>query len=247
MMQKTIEIQCPPEIMLELHLNAEEFADLIRETSAIALFRDGRISSGMAAAWLGIPRVRFLLKAMQDQSVALLSDTDDDFCKEISSVIVFSNTTPFIALASIHQLDLLPKLFGKIHVAEAVIEECAVGGTIPLPDLHTVEWITPVPDEKETELPMLFDLDKGEKQTILLARKHSADLVLIDERIGRQVAEYVGLTLTGTLGILIKAKCLGYIPSFTHTVQEMQRQGIRYNNNLVEKLAKHIGELDAVT
>jgi predicted nucleic acid-binding protein len=43
-------------------------------------------------------------------------------------VKVYSNTTPFIALASIDQLGLLPQIFGKISVAEAVIDECAEGG-----------------------------------------------------------------------------------------------------------------------
>jgi len=83
-MQNTIEIQYPSEIMLDLHLNEDEFGDLIKETSAVTLFRDGRITSGMAAAWLGIPRVRFLLKAMQDESVALLCDTNEEFIRETS-------------------------------------------------------------------------------------------------------------------------------------------------------------------
>ena len=83
-MQHTIEIQCPSEIMLDLHLNEDELGKLIKETSAISLFREGRITSGMAAAWLGISRVRFLLKAMQDENVTLLSNTDHDFARETS-------------------------------------------------------------------------------------------------------------------------------------------------------------------
>lgn len=41
--------------------------------------------------------------------------------------MVFSNTTPFIALASIDRLSLLPELFDQIYVAKAVIDECAEG------------------------------------------------------------------------------------------------------------------------
>lgn len=44
--------------------------------------------------------------------------------------MVFSNTTPFIALASIDRLSLLPELFDQIYVAEAVIDECTEGGRI---------------------------------------------------------------------------------------------------------------------
>jgi len=157
-------------------------------------------------------------------------------------VTIFSNTTPFIALASIDQLDLLPKLFGEIHVAEAVVEECAAGGVIWVPDLRSLPWINVVPDDPETEFPLMFDLDQGEKQTILFARRYTADMVLIDERIGRQVAEYLGLKITGTLGILLKAKTMEMIPSFSKAAMDMQRHGIRYNTGLIAKLAKLVGE-----
>lgn len=50
--------------------------------------------------------------------------------------------------------------------------------------------------------PILFELDRGEKQTILLAREFKADRVIVDERIGRNIAEYLGLAVTGTLGVL---------------------------------------------
>jgi len=51
-MQNTIEIVCPQEILLGLHLDAAQFADLVKEQAAMALFREGRLSSGMAAHWL---------------------------------------------------------------------------------------------------------------------------------------------------------------------------------------------------
>ena len=87
-------------------------------------------------------------------------------------MIVFSNTTPFIALASIGQLELLPKLFGKVHVAESVIDECAEGGRVLVPNLRSLDWVIHVADEKTSTLPILFELDRGEKQSIGLARKH---------------------------------------------------------------------------
>ena len=64
-----------------LHLDANRFAELIKLQSATALFRDGKLSSGMAARWCGMPRVHFLLQAMQSGAV-LLDDTEDDFTRE---------------------------------------------------------------------------------------------------------------------------------------------------------------------
>lgn len=56
-------------------------------------------------------------------------------------MIVFSNTTPFIALSSIDQLELLPKLFTEIHVVTEVEEECTKGGLIYIPPLSSLSWV----------------------------------------------------------------------------------------------------------
>jgi predicted HTH domain antitoxin len=83
-MPKSIEIDCPEEILLGLHLDADEFAELIKVETAINLFREGKLSSGMAARWLNMPRIHFLLKAMQQGEVTLLQDNENDFVRETS-------------------------------------------------------------------------------------------------------------------------------------------------------------------
>ncbi len=157
-------------------------------------------------------------------------------------MIVYSNTTPFIALAGIGCLDLLPKIFGEVRVAQAVVDECAEGGRVFVPSLLELDWVIPVPDDPATELTILFELDRGEKQTILLARRDRAEKVIIDERLGRSVAEYLGLDVVGTLGILAKAKTLGLIKSFQDTASLMQQNGVYYNSSLIRRIALHLGE-----
>lgn len=83
-MQNVIHIECPPELLIGLHLDAERFADVIKMAAAMALFKDGKMSSGMAARWLGIPRIIFLLNAMQDGKIPLLENNEDDFQRETS-------------------------------------------------------------------------------------------------------------------------------------------------------------------
>ena len=82
-MQHKIQIDCPPEILLGLHMNAEAFAQLAKKQMALSLFKEGRISSGMAARWLDIPRVVFLLQAMES-GAELLDDSEDDLRRETS-------------------------------------------------------------------------------------------------------------------------------------------------------------------
>ena len=137
----------------------------------------------------------------------------------------------------------MPQLFGSVYVAQSVIEECAEGGEILVPHLQTLSWVRPVADESSSNLPVLFELDRGEKQTLLLASKHHDSLVIIDERLGRNVAEYMGLQVTGTLGVLAKAKTRGLIPSFYAAAQGMREQGIYYSEGLIARLAQHLGEI----
>ena len=85
-MKRTIEIDCPPELLIGLHLNAEDMADYIKRQAAINLFKEGRLSSGSAAAWLGISRVVFLRLAW-DTGAVLLEDSQDDFDRERSLLL----------------------------------------------------------------------------------------------------------------------------------------------------------------
>lgn len=80
-MEKVMRIECPAELLLGLHVNIERLAELVKLEAAVALFRKGQISSGMAARWLDIPRATFLFKAME-QGAALLEDSSDDFRRE---------------------------------------------------------------------------------------------------------------------------------------------------------------------
>jgi len=82
-------------------------------------------------------------------------------------VIVFSNTTPLIALASVDALHLLPAIFQRVHVAASVAAECRVGGPIIVPELSTFPWleIVPAPLPSAPRSP-LWELDAGERDTI---------------------------------------------------------------------------------
>lgn len=157
-------------------------------------------------------------------------------------MIVFSNTTPFIALSAISQLSLLPRLFNEIHAVHEVAEECQAGGHIIVPPLPSLSWVKLVESVTPVHQAVLLELDKGEKHTLNTAYHMKADMVIIDEKIGRNMAEYIGLKVVGTLGILLAAKQHGWIDSFSECVSRLQMQAIYYHPALVNKLAHHIGE-----
>jgi predicted nucleic acid-binding protein len=113
--------------------------------------------------------------------------------------MIVSNTTSFIALCAADCLDIFPQVLGHIHVAESVVVECRAGGQIVVPDLAALAWVTVHCMPIETH-PRLWMLDVGERDTIELAMKLSAKRVVIDERIGRNIAEYKGWLLLGHSG-----------------------------------------------
>jgi hypothetical protein len=82
-MKNTIQIDCPSEVLISLHADAEQFGELMKLQTAIYLFKDNKISSGTAANWLKIERTQFLQKAMEAGAV-LLDDNEDDFRRETS-------------------------------------------------------------------------------------------------------------------------------------------------------------------
>jgi hypothetical protein len=156
-------------------------------------------------------------------------------------VTVFSNTTPLFAFSALRRLDVIQRICGRLFVAESVIEECAVGGLITVPDLKTFPWIQIVPSPSAPD-PRFFALDAGERDTLSVALERKADWVLIDERLGRNLAEYYGLAVVGTLGMLLKAKKSGLLPAFLPEVRKLQDFGFCYQENLVQRLAELAGE-----
>lgn len=155
---------------------------------------------------------------------------------------VICNTTPFIALSSIDQLRLLKEIYSSIIVPMAVIEEIGEGGKINVPDLASFDWIEVIPNVTNIENRLLFQLDYGEQQVVLNALKLKPDLVLIDDRTARNIAEYLGLQVKGTLGVLVEAKRIGLISSFKEPALKMREHGIRFSEQLINEISSALEE-----
>lgn len=127
---------------------------------------------------------------------------------------VISDTSPLRYLVLIGQADLLSALYTEVLIPEAVANELNQPAT-PEPVrrwiAHRPRWLKVVPLTTRPASVSLPDLDPGEHDAILLALDLKADLVLMDEREGVEEARRVGLTVTGTLGVLGRAAERGLI------------------------------------
>jgi len=90
------------------------------------------------------------------------------------------------------------------------------------------------------ELPI--DLGRGERETIALAIDAGADLVIIDDQQGRLVSRDKGLSVTGTVGVLIEAKERGFIPSLRPEMDRLIEAGMWINEVFYHRILKEYGE-----
>jgi uncharacterized protein len=127
-------------------------------------------------------------------------------------VIVVSDTSAITSLAAIGYLSLLRELYGTVIIPEIVYREL-LGPPVSAgaEEAQRYDWIqvrslTDSSANRVVVESLRNELDSGESEAIALALELEADLMLIDERLGRNVARRVGLKVTGAIGVLIKAK-----------------------------------------
>lgn len=116
---------------------------------------------------------------------------------------VVSNTTPILSLLKIGKLQILKELYQEVLIPLEVYNEIEAGRDKEYYlDLRTEDWIKIHRIENTLSLSYFLDLDKGEAEEIVLASEKKADLILLDETLGRFHAKHISLKVTGTAGIL---------------------------------------------
>ena len=154
---------------------------------------------------------------------------------------VVSNSSPLIHLAKIGHLDLLKYFFDKIIVSEVVYKECVIEGKgrEDAKKIEKAEWIkvAKIRDENLKRALMMV-LDEGEAEAIVLALEESADLILLDDYEAREVSRNYELTITGVIGILIRAKEEGKIGSLKEEVEKLKETGFWIRGDLYTKILR---------
>jgi predicted nucleic acid-binding protein len=158
--------------------------------------------------------------------------TDDREARGIPTVV--SDSSPLIALERIGRLDLLRGVFERLLVPPAVAQE--VGGPLP-------SWIV------EHDLARPLDqrvaaarLDPGEREAIALSLERGAQLVVLDDLRARRLAHGLGLTVIGTVGVLVSAKRLSLLPDVRPVLTALRGAGFRLGPELIGRALRDAGE-----
>ena len=147
---------------------------------------------------------------------------------------IISDTSCFIILSNIGELDLLQKVYGHIITTQEIANEF---GEI-LPDwvfIHSV-------NDKYRQQLLEMQIDKGESSAIALALEIPDCTIILDDFKARKIAAQLGLNYTGTIGIIIKAKLNGVIPSIKPLLLKIRETDFRLTSELELFALREAGE-----
>lgn len=147
---------------------------------------------------------------------------------------IISDTSCFIILSKIGELTLLKSLFGQIITTPEIARE--FGEDLP-------DWVIihQVKDPYRQQL-LEMQIDKGESSAIALALELPNSTIILDDYKARKIAERLGIKITGTIGIIIKAKQIGIIPSIKPILNKIKTTDFRLTPEIELFALKEAGE-----
>jgi predicted nucleic acid-binding protein len=141
-------------------------------------------------------------------------------------MIVVSDTSVVTSLMQIERVVLLHELHERVLIPTAVHREL-VRTHQDLPAFLEVVEVT----NREMVARLQDELDPGEAEAIVLAKETHADLLLIDEKLGRRIALREGVRISGLLALLVDAKHQGIVRSVREIVEQLEnRAGFRVSD-----------------
>ena len=145
------------------------------------------------------------------------------------SRVAVCDTSPLQYLHQLGMIQLLSELYAAILAPAAVRDELAAGRAIgvALPDLGALPWIVVRMADPEVLPRLPAALGRGEREALALAARTPSAVLLADDRQARRCAESLGLRVSGTLGVLLKAKHTGLIPQLGPVLDALDQLGFR--------------------
>lgn len=105
------------------------------------------------------------------------------------------------------------------------------------------EWIEVVSVADKSKQQLLeLQIDKGESSAIALALETPGSTIILDDNKARKIADQLGLTFTGTIGIVVKAKLQGLIPSIKPIIAKVKQTDFRLSAEIEHQALKQANE-----
>ncbi len=146
-----------------------------------------------------------------------------------AALTVICNTSPLQYLHQLRLMDLLPRLYSRILIPAAVVSEMEAGRALghDLPDVPALAWATVATPTIAAFLPAVADLGAGERQVLALAVEMPGAVAILDDALARQHGKLLRLRLTGTLGVLLRAKREGAVAALRPVLDRLSELRFR--------------------
>lgn len=156
-----------------------------------------------------------------------------------------SNTSPLVYLYRIGAIEWLPRIFSEVWIPMAVLDELQEGQRrgydVPDPGLYTWLQITGSRATMPSEW-LSLDLGPGELGAMVLALENPTRVVLLDDMLARRTAQAAGLTVWGTLRVLLEAKAQGMTDRIAPLVNRLGETGMWLSDDVRERVLRLAGE-----
>jgi len=155
-----------------------------------------------------------------------------------------SNTSPLLYLYRVGAISWLPRIFDEIWTTEAVSQELLIGQAkgydVPTPTEYS--WLHIVNPQAMPSEWLALDLGVGELSAMALALENPSHIVLLDDMLARQTAIAAGLTVWGTLKVLLEAKSMGLVDRIEPVVSRLHVAGMWISGEVKQRILVLAGE-----
>lgn len=149
--------------------------------------------------------------------------------------VVISDTSILILFRKIDEFDLLEKVYNELITTPEIAAEFGE----PLPDWIKIE---PVKDSKYLNF-LSTQVDSGEASAIALATEYDDVLLLLDDLKARKLAAQLKLKVTGTLGVIQKAREMAIIDKVKPLIDKLLLTDFRIADNILKEVLRLNAEM----
>lgn len=155
-------------------------------------------------------------------------------------MIIVSDSGPLIALSKLNLLFILQEFFEEIVIPKEVWREVVERGKGKAGSevIEKARWIKVQELGEELSIGVLcMEIERGEAEAIILAKRINADMLILDEKIPREIAGAIGLKVVGSLALIHEGIERGLInQTLEEVTKKMRERKIWISDEIIEKV-----------
>jgi len=154
------------------------------------------------------------------------------------------NASPLIFLSRAGLMDFLQLEGNQIVVPKPVAEEIQRRGSDD-PTVQAIEktkWLCVVEPPPIPDTIRAWDLGVGETSVLAWSSHNPGTVIIVDDLAARRCAASHGISVRGTLGLVLTAKKRGMIPEARPVLEKLRQSGMYLSDRILNQALALIGE-----